>query len=68
MSLITFACGLVCLFIYLYIYFLLLGDCHKIGKVMCDAEVTRSKTRLLLENKKQNTFVSENNLESTRVP
>ena len=33
---------------------------------MRDAETSRSKTRLLLENKKQNTFVSENNLESTR--
>ena len=68
MSLITFACGVV-LFIYLfYIYFLLPGDCHKIGKVMCDAEVARSRTLLLLENKKQNTFASENNLESMRVP
>ena len=35
---------------------------------MRDAEVSRSKIRLLLENKKQNTFASENNLESTRVP
>ena len=70
MSLITFSCGLVCLFIYLYIYiyFLLLGDCHKIGKVMFDVEVVRSKTRLLLESKKQNSFASENNLKSTRVP
>ena len=28
----------------------------------------RSKTTLLSENKKQNTFASENNLESIRVP
>ena len=37
-------------------------------KVMRDVEVLRSKTHLLLENKKQNTLVFENNLESTRVP
>ena len=30
-------------------------------------EASRSKTRLLLENKKQNTFDYENNLKSTRV-
>ena len=29
---------------------------------MRDVKVLRSRTRLLLENKKQNTFVSENNL------
>ena len=67
MSLITFACGLVCFF-YLYIHFLLLGDCHKIGKVMVDVEVARSRTRLLLESKKQNSFAFENNLKTTRVP
>ena len=66
MSLITFACGVVCLYIYIYIY-ILPRDCHKIGKVMCDAEVARSRTRLLLENKKQNTFASKNNLKSTGV-
>ena len=66
MSLITFACGVVCFFFYMY--FLLPGDCHKIGKVMCDAEVARSRTRLLLENKKQNIFAFENNLESIKVP
>ena len=68
MSLITFACGLVCFFIYLYIHFLLLGDCHKIGKVMFDVEEVRSRTRLLLESKKQNSFAFENNLKTTRVP
>ena len=69
MSLITFACGLVCFFIYIYIYFfLLLGDCHKTGKVMFDVEVARSRTRLLLESKKQNSFAFENNLKTTRVP
>ena len=31
-------------------------------------QATRSKTHLLLENKKQNMFASENNLESTRIP
>ena len=36
--------------------------------LMWDAEASRNKTRLLLENKKQNTFASENNLESTKVP
>ena len=36
--------------------------------IMQDVEVSRSKTRLLLEDKKQNTFVSENNLKSTMVP
>ena len=35
---------------------------------MWDAEVSRSWTCLLLENKKQNMFTSENNLEFTRVP
>ena len=40
-------------------------DC---GKVMRDAKATRSRTCLLLENKKQNTFAFENNLESTKVP
>ena len=34
---------------------------------MRDAEASRSRTHLLLENKKQNTFASENNLKSTRV-
>ena len=34
---------------------------------MRNVEPFRSKTRLSLENKKQNTFVSENNLEFTRV-
>ena len=34
---------------------------------MQDAEASRGKTRLLLENKKQNTFVSKNNIEFTRV-
>ena len=78
MSLITFACGVVCLFgfyflfllyiyIYIYFFFWLPGDCHKIGKVMCDAEVARSKTCLLLESEKQNTFAFKNNLESMRV-
>ena len=33
-------------------------------RLMRDAEVSSSKTCLLLENKKQNTFASENNLES----
>ena len=32
-----------------------------------DAEASRNRTHLLLENKKQNTFASENNLEFTRV-
>ena len=36
--------------------------------VMRDAEASRSKTHPLLENKKQNTFAFENNLEFTRVP
>jgi len=35
---------------------------------MQDVEVARNKTYLLLENKKQNTFVSENNLKSTWFP
>ena len=35
---------------------------------MRDTEALKNKTRLYLENKKQNTFSSENNLESTRVP
>ena len=35
---------------------------------MRDVEATRSKKCLLLNNKKQNTFSSENNLESTRIP
>ena len=35
---------------------------------MRGAEASKSKTRPLLENKKQNTFDSENNLKSTRVP
>ena len=34
---------------------------------MWDAETSKSKTHILLENKKQNTFASENNLKSTRV-
>ena len=36
--------------------------------LMWDAEASRSRICLLLENKKQNTFASENNLESIRVP
>ena len=36
--------------------------------MLTDAEALRSRTRLLLENKKQNTFTFENNLEYTRVP
>ena len=36
--------------------------------LMRDAEASRSKTRLLLENKKQKIFASENYLKSTRVP
>ena len=35
---------------------------------MRGAEASRNRTRLSLENKKQNTFTSKNNLESTRVP
>ena len=35
---------------------------------MWDVELSRSRTCLLLENKKQNMFVSENNFESMRVP
>ena len=35
--------------------------------MMQDAEVIRNRTHLLLENKKQNTFASENNLKSMRV-
>ena len=31
-------------------------------------QAIRSKTHLLLENKKQNMFASENNLEFTRIP
>ena len=34
---------------------------------MQDAEASRSKICLLLKNEKQNTFVSKNNLEFTRV-
>ena len=34
---------------------------------MRNVEPFRSRTRLSLENKKQNTFVSKNNLEFTRV-
>ena len=34
--------------------------------VMRDAEASRSKTCLLLKNKKQNTFASKYNLESTK--
>ena len=36
--------------------------------VIWNAEALRSKTRLLLESKKQNTFAFENNIESARVP
>ena len=36
--------------------------------VMWDAEASRSRTCLLLKNKKQNTFASKYNLESMRVP
>ena len=35
---------------------------------MWEAEASKNRTHLLLENKKQNTFTSENNLEFTRVP
>ena len=35
---------------------------------MWDVELSRSRTCLLLENKKQNMFVFENNFESMRVP
>ena len=35
---------------------------------MRDAEVSKNRTRLPLDNKKQNTFASENNLESIKVP
>ena len=35
--------------------------------MMRDVEASRNRTHLLLENKKQNTFASENNLEFTRV-
>ena len=35
---------------------------------MQGVEALRSKTRLLLENKKQNTFTFENNFKSMRVP
>jgi len=35
---------------------------------MRDVEASRNRTHLLLENKKQNTFASENNLKSTRFP
>jgi len=35
--------------------------------VMLNTEASRNKIRLFLENKKQNMFSSENNLESTRV-
>ena len=41
--------------------------CEELLKKMRDAEVSRSITHTLLENKKQNTFVSKNNLESMRV-
>ena len=34
---------------------------------MWDAEASRSRTRQLLENKKQNMFASKNNLESTSL-
>ena len=37
-------------------------------KLMQGVEALRSKTRLLLENKKQNTFTFENNFKSMRVP
>lgn len=36
--------------------------------LMWDVEASRSRIRLLQENKKQNTFDSENNFESMRVP
>ena len=36
--------------------------------MMQDAEASRSRTCLLLENEKQNMFATENNLESIRVP
>jgi len=35
---------------------------------MRDAEVPRNRVRLLLENKKQNTFASKNNLKFMKVP
>ena len=36
--------------------------------MMQGAEASRNRTCLSLENKKQNTFTSKNNFESTRVP
>ena len=36
--------------------------------MMRDAKVSRNRTRLFLENKKQNTFGFGNNLEFTMVP
>ena len=35
---------------------------------MQNAEASKSRTRLLLENKKQNMFASENNLKSMKIP
>ena len=36
--------------------------------VIRNAEASRSKTCIILENKKQNMFSYENNLESMRIP
>ena len=36
--------------------------------VIRNAEASRSKACIILENKKQNTFTSENKLESMRIP
>jgi len=36
--------------------------------VMWDGEASKNKIHLLLENKKQNTFAFENNIELARVP
>ena len=40
---------------------------EKKKKIMGGAEVTRYRIHLFLENKKQNTFASKKNIESTRV-
>ena len=51
-------------------YFSKRMTCHYFccRSLMRDAEVSKNRTRLPLDNKKQNTFVSENNLESIKVP
>ena len=41
--------------------------CKELLKKMRDAEKSRSITRTLLENKKQNMFAFKNNLKSTGV-